>query len=166
MDDNATMNTAVVREAVRALVLDPNGRVLLVRFINPETAAEFWTTPGGGVDGGESMEGAIRRELREETGLEDASLGPVVWTRREVFPWAGRQLDQREQFVLVRAPRFQPRPGLGVEGLAAEHVYEVRWWTLAELEATSAVVYPTRLAHFLRRLLEAGPPPEPIDVGV
>ena len=157
---------AVVRDAVRALVRDPGGRVLLVRFVNPETGAEFWTTPGGGIAPGESLEDAIRRELREETGLENAALGPVIWTRREVFPWAGRTLDQRERIVLVETPTFEPRPQIGLEKLAAEDVHEVRWWTVAELERSSAVFYPKRLAHFLRRLLESGPPEEPIDVGV
>jgi ADP-ribose pyrophosphatase YjhB (NUDIX family) len=157
---------AVVRDAVRALVLDPEGRVLLVRFVNPETGEEFWTTPGGGIAPGESLEDAIRRELREETGLENAALGPIIWTRREVFPWAGRTLDQRERIVLVETPAFEPRPQIGLERLAAEDVHEVRWWTLAELERSSAVFYPNRLAHFLRRLLESGPPDGPIDVGV
>jgi 8-oxo-dGTP pyrophosphatase MutT (NUDIX family) len=157
---------AVVRDAARAVVLDPDGRVLLVRFVNPETGEDLWTTPGGGVDPDESFEEAIRRELREETGLENAELGPDVWIRREVFPWVGRTLDQRERFVLVRAPAFEPRPQLGRERLAAEHVHEVRWWTLAELERSSAVFYPTRLAHFARRLVEEGAPAEPIDVGI
>jgi 8-oxo-dGTP pyrophosphatase MutT (NUDIX family) len=157
---------AVVRPAVRALVLDPDERVLLVRFVNPETGEQFWTTPGGGIDPGESLEDAIRRELREETGLEEAAIGPVVWTRREVFPWAGRTLDQRERVVLVRTPAFEPRPGLGVRKLAAEDVHELRWWTLSEVERSDAVFYPTRLGYFLRELLESGPPDEPIDVGV
>jgi 8-oxo-dGTP diphosphatase len=158
--------TAVVREAVRALVLDPDGRVLLVRFVNPETGEHFWTTPGGGIDPGESPEDTIKRELREETGLEDPEIGTVIWTRREVFPWAGQTLDQREQVVLVPAPAFEPRPGLGVERLAAEDVHEVRWWTLADIESSDAVFYPTRLGHFLGQLLEDGPPEEPIDVGI
>jgi 8-oxo-dGTP pyrophosphatase MutT (NUDIX family) len=157
---------AVVRYAVRALVLDPDDRVLLVRFVNPDSGAEFWTTPGGGIDAGETAEDAIRRELVEETGLENPEIGPVVWTRREVFPWAGKTLDQREDVVLVRAPAFEPRPALGHEGLAAEDVHEVRWWAVDELEASDALFYPTRLAHFLSDLLESGPPAEPIDVGV
>jgi 8-oxo-dGTP pyrophosphatase MutT (NUDIX family) len=158
--------TAIIRRAVRALVLDPDDRVLLVRFVNPETGEEFWTTPGGGVDPDETTDDAIRRELREETGLDDPVIGPVIWTRREVFPWAGKTLDQREQVVLVRSPAFEPRPQLGREGLAAEDVHEVRWWTLAEIEASTALFYPTQLAQFLRHLLEEGPPEPPIDVGV
>jgi 8-oxo-dGTP diphosphatase len=156
----------VIREAVRALVLDPDGRALLVRFVNPETGEHFWTTPGGGIDPGESPEDTIRRELREETGLEDPEIGPVIWTRREVFPWAGQMLDQREQVVLIRAPEFAPRPALGVERLAAEDVHEVRWWTLGDVEGSDAVFYPTRLGDFLRQLLQDGPPEEPIDVGI
>ena len=108
----------------------------------------------------------MRRELREETGLDDPDVGAVIWTRREVFPWAGQTLDQREQVVLVRTPAFEPQPQLGVERLAAEDVHEVRWWTLAEVEASPAVFYPTRLAHFLRELLEGGPPEAPVDVGI
>ena len=158
--------TVVVRVAARALVVDPDDRVLLVRFVNPDTGAEFWTTPGGGVEADESLEDAVRRELREETGLEDPGLGPVIWTRREVFPWAGQTLDQREQVVLVRTPAFEPRPQLGVKRLAAEDVHEVRWWTLSDIEESDAVFYPTRLAHFLRQLLNEGPAAEPIDVGI
>ena len=67
-------------------MLDPDDRILLVRFVNPETGEEFWATPGGGLDPGEDFETGLRRELREETGLEDLEIGPVVWTRRHVFP--------------------------------------------------------------------------------
>ena len=158
--------TAVPRRAVRGLVLDQEDRVLLVRFVHPKTGEEFWTTPGGGLDPGESVETGLRRELREETGLLDFEPGPVVWTRREEFEWADQILNQSERIVLVRVPSFEPRPELSAEELAAEGVYEVRWWTVDEIEGSDAVFYPTRLAKLLRQLLEAGPPPAPVDVGV
>jgi 8-oxo-dGTP diphosphatase len=158
--------TVVVREGVRALVLDPDDRILLVRFVNPETSEEFWATPGGGIDPGEELDSALRRELREETGLEDVELGPIVWTRRHVFPWAGKTLDQTEQIALVRVPAFEPRPLLTPEQLAEEGVHELRWWTLGEVEVSNANFAPRRIFRFLRQLLEEGPPPAPIDVGV
>lgn len=50
---------------VRGVVRDESGRFLLVRH----TYVQGWMLPGGGVDHGESMEDAVVRELREETGV-------------------------------------------------------------------------------------------------
>jgi 8-oxo-dGTP pyrophosphatase MutT (NUDIX family) len=158
--------TRVVREGVRGLVLDRDDRVLLVRMVEPRTGEEWWVTPGGGIDPDEEPASALRRELHEETGLEECELGPVVWTRREVFPWAGKTLDQSEQIFLVRVPSFEPRPLLSRAQLADEGVHELRWWTLDELATSDANFAPRRIVHFLRELLEEGPPATPIDVGV
>jgi 8-oxo-dGTP diphosphatase len=48
---------------------DDSGRVLLVKQIGGPYAGA-WLLPGGGVDEGESIEEGLRREMREETGLE------------------------------------------------------------------------------------------------
>ena len=50
---------------VRALVIDGDGRICLVRH----TYRDGWFLPGGGVKPGESLVEAISRELREETGI-------------------------------------------------------------------------------------------------
>ena len=57
----------VVREAVRAVVLDRDHRVLLFKAFPDNTRSRyFWITPGGGVATGESASTALRRELTEE----------------------------------------------------------------------------------------------------
>lgn len=58
------MNRPVV--CVGALVREPGGRVLLVRTTKWRGA---WGVPGGKVEWGESLEDALKREFREETGL-------------------------------------------------------------------------------------------------
>jgi 8-oxo-dGTP pyrophosphatase MutT (NUDIX family) len=153
-----------VRHAARAVVLDPDDRILLVRWVNEDNGVDVWLTPGGGIDEGEDEAAALRRELREETGLDAFEPGPTIWSRRHSFPWYERTVDQRETFVLVRVPAFEPQPDPAA--LDAEGVRDVRWWALDELEASDATFSPRRLAAFLRELLESGAPPEPRDVGV
>jgi ADP-ribose pyrophosphatase YjhB (NUDIX family) len=59
-------------------VLRRENRILLVRQEKP--GREYWLLPGGGVNAGESLVDALRRELAEEIGLdEDVPLeGPVA----------------------------------------------------------------------------------------
>jgi 8-oxo-dGTP diphosphatase len=158
------MTAPRLRIATRALVLDERDRVLLVRMGEGERA--LWVTPGGGVEDGESDEEAIRRELLEETGLEEYELGPHLWTRTAHVPLGGGRWDgETERVYLVRAPAFEPAPQFTPEELRAEGVTAVRWWTIEELEATSAPCAPRRLPLLLRELLSNGPPAEPVDSG-
>jgi ADP-ribose pyrophosphatase YjhB (NUDIX family) len=153
-----------IRRAARAVILDAGDRILLVRWVNEDMDVDTWLTPGGGIDEGEDAAAALRRELREETGLVSYEPGPTIWTRRHSFPWYERTVDQSEIFVLLRVPAFEPRPDPAA--VDAEGVREVRWWTVEELEASDATFAPRNLASLLRELLEHGAPPEPRDAGV
>jgi 8-oxo-dGTP pyrophosphatase MutT (NUDIX family) len=154
-----------IRAAVRALVLDPQDRVLLVRFEFPTTGTR-WALPGGGLEPGESDLDALHRELAEEVGLTNPEIGVQVWTRLHLFPFIdGLHDGQRERIYLVRCPAFEPRPQLSWERLNAEYVFEVRWWDPTELHDGLPLV-PAALRDHLAALRRDGPPLQPVDVGV
>lgn len=159
------MSELRLRSATRAIVLDENDRVLLVRFSAP--GREIWLTTGGGIEEGESDEQAVRRELHEEAGLVGFELGPLVWTRTVLQSLEGGHWDgQAERFYLVRTAAFEPSPALSWEALQEEGMTAVRWWTLDELEAAETLFAPRRLPQLLRELVRCGPPAEPVDVGL
>jgi 8-oxo-dGTP diphosphatase len=154
-----------IRRAVRAVLLDPADRVLLVRFDFP--TAVVWALPGGGVEADEDPDDTLRRELAEELGLVDIAIGPHVWSRLHVIPMMNGAWDgQADQIHLVRTAAFQPEPQIGWDRLNAEYVHELRWWTLDEVLVSNARFAPRRLGEHLARLLSDGPPAEPVDTGV
>ncbi len=154
-----------LRRAVRAVILDSDDRILLVRFTFPHRIV--WACPGGGIEPGEVDEAAIRRELDEEVGLTSFEIGPCVWVREHVIPLFGGKWDgQSERFYLVRTEPFEPRPRLTTEQLAAEYVTAIRWWTPDELDTSVEGFAPRRLPALLPALLRDGPGAAPIDAGV
>jgi TDG/mug DNA glycosylase family protein len=139
----------VDREAVRALVLDADDRVLLVQFRRPVGDRSWWGSPGGGVEPGESHEAALRRELREEIGLHEFEVGPRLFEHLGEFPWAKVIYRQRNTTYLVRVHAHEPQATIDLE---PEGVAAVRWWTADELAASPEQFAPPDLPERVRRL--------------
>ncbi|MDD1650596.1 MAG: NUDIX hydrolase [Methylococcaceae bacterium] len=72
------MNDRVLRPAVGVggVVLDAEGRVLLVRRKHPPQAG-LWHIPGGRLEAGETLAECCRREVLEETGIR-VTPGPII----------------------------------------------------------------------------------------
>ncbi|MFF0876462.1 NUDIX hydrolase [Micromonospora aurantiaca (nom. illeg.)] len=93
----------IVRRSVRAILLDEEGRLVLIKRIKPGQAP-YWTTPGGGLESTDlSLEAALRRELHEEIGAE---------------------ADQFAQVFLFTAPAG--------EGVSVQHFFVCRLLQLEE----------------------------------
>jgi 8-oxo-dGTP diphosphatase len=126
MIDSAAERTYPTRPylAVSAAIFR-EGRVLIVRRGRPP-AHGLYTLPGGGVELGETLEEAIIREVREETGLEIAPLELVGFRQAIVRDAEGRV--ERHFVILPFAARW-------IEGEISlnEELAEAHWLTSAGL---------------------------------
>ncbi len=152
------MTTPALREAARAILLDPDDRVMLLRY---DENGGFWATPGGSLEPGETPRQAVIRELREELGVRHVDLGPHLATRTKDHQVAGRDVRQAEQYYLARVRPENVDPQSAAN---PDNIQEWRWWSLAELTATSQTVYPAELTELLRGILASGPPPAPLTL--
>jgi 8-oxo-dGTP pyrophosphatase MutT (NUDIX family) len=141
------------RQASRVLLFNPQGEILLVHFAIPRDGADFhfWATPGGEIEAGESPEQAMRREIVEELGLDLTLEGPL-WTDQNCFLHQGQMCDNTDFYFRALCSREAPKL-LGVTEDELKIMKEIRWWTLAELDATSEKIFPVDLIPWIRKLL-------------
>lgn len=72
------------RISARAIIFI-DGKLVLIRRVRH--GREYWVIPGGGVEEGETVEDAVRREAKEEIGI-DVRVGDFVMEARKT--WEGR----------------------------------------------------------------------------
>jgi putative (di)nucleoside polyphosphate hydrolase len=166
MEDAApTRDLSLYRPNVGVVVFCPRGRVWLGRRANTEGPFN-WQFPQGGVDDGEDLEAAARRELHEETGLSSVEL--LGRTRDWVvydFPpgWNGSKAMRgwKGQKQVWFAFRFA---GADAEvNLQLHQPPEFDAWRWASLEEAPGLVIPFKRAtydHVAQAFARYAEPPE------
>lgn len=135
------------------MVFDAAGRVLLIRCAVTRRDGEFqfWLTPGGEIEAGETPAQAAQRELREELGVELEVFGPVY----EEATQFEHQGEMRDNYDFVFAARCNAGAPV-LRGVTADEIammQEIRWWTVEEIVAAIILgerIFPTDLAGRVR----------------
>lgn len=116
-------------------VVRRGGKILIAKRPAGKHLAGYWEFPGGAVEPGETAEEAVKRELREETGLEI-----VVTGRAEPIDWDYGHKQVHLDVFICECEQGEIR---------ALQCDEARWVSPAELKDYS---FPPANASLLRRL--------------
>jgi ADP-ribose pyrophosphatase YjhB (NUDIX family) len=104
-----------------------DGKALVIKRAHEPRQGE-WSLPGGLLELGESLQDAVRREIKEETSL-DIEVGPIIETFDRVHRDDHGRI--RYHFVIVDfvcwSQRGEAVPGSDADGVA--------WVTSAEIDA-------------------------------
>ena len=155
------------RSAVRLVVLDERGQVLLFHTRDPDRpeVGMWWELPGGGIEPGESYTDTAVRELWEETGLAALRIGSPTWTRRATFRLRTVRRLQDALVVAVPVAGVAPEVDVGAQTAYERESYlGHRWWPRQELVATGERCYPGRLPGLLPAFLAGEHIDEPFEM--
>jgi 8-oxo-dGTP pyrophosphatase MutT (NUDIX family) len=121
--------------------------------LKPQTP--YWFTIGGGVESGETVAQAARRELREEVGIQlpIEQLGTPVATNTIEFEWGGCPIIQHQTFFAV-AVHTVDVTFANQEQLELETISAHGWWYGDDLEATGQAAHVT-IPSLLREAADA-----------
>lgn len=156
----------IERIAVRGVLQQSNGDVLLMKMHPPTKACPRWTIPGGGVESGEDPIKALRRELFEETSLQGFGEYTHIWHQDvEYTKKGGLPTKQSNEYFLIPVVHFEP------ELHAKSNAYETsvfrgfKWWKIIEICDSEEDFLPVNLGLLLAELVANGTPETPIDLG-
>lgn len=113
-----------ITSAVAGFLIDPAGRLLLVERAR-EPAKGMLAIPGGFIDAGECAEAALRREIREEVGLEAGAL-KYLCTAPNVYHYREVRYEVLDLFFVGEMPGFEGARALDeIAGLVIQPLHEV-----------------------------------------
>jgi mutator protein MutT len=129
---------------VGAIIVNERGELFLARR-GPQARNErgLWEFPGGSVEFGERLADALRREIREEYGLE-IEVGELLDVVDHILP------DEGQHWV---SPTYLCRPHAGEPRiLEPGKCTEIGWFAPEDVPADLTVISRHNLKHYKERL--------------
>lgn len=149
--NNLTVTLEKAREEVKRLygnrlrirvcgICIENNKILMLNHRGIGNTDTFWCPPGGGIDFEETTPDALKREFKEETGL-DVEIGSLMFVNEFMHP----PLHALELFFEVKVIGGQQLLGSDPEMTTdAQIIQELRWMSFEDIKK-----YPSHEVHTL-----------------
>lgn len=159
-----------IRRSGRVVLLNELNQIFLFKM-QDQTFADrqhpngkaVWFTVGGGIEEGETFEDAAKRELWEETGLENVAWGQLVWIREVDLLVKNEPTRFIEYYYTARTKELEIHPAKFTyeeeQGYLTHH-----WWSLDELRESKELIYPTNLDKLLLPIVNGELHQKPIHI--
>ncbi len=126
---------------VGAVIIE-DGKILLVKRGNEPNKGK-WSIPGGLVRTGETLEEALKREIKEEIGV-DIEIGEVACVTEEIF--YDREGKVKYHYIIIDF-FAEIKSGKITAGSDAK---DVRWVSIERLDEVEVVPFVKRLVENVR----------------
>ena len=131
---------------VLGIVYDPKERKVLIgrRENDPDVPGLSWAFPGGRPEYNEELDNSVKREIKEETGLEVENLGPVY---AKTYP------EKRDFLVIYYLCENSSLNSASEERLTpGDNFKELKWVEPEELERYFTTSFHPRLKEYILNL--------------
>ncbi len=127
---------------VGVFILNGKNEVLmLLRSKNSKNEAGKWMIPGGGVDFNEKLEECVKRETKEEIGV-DVEVEKLIAAINHILP------DESQHWI---APTFKCRIVSGEPKIMEPHKHdEMKWFPLGKLPENLSVATTLVMKKYLK----------------
>ncbi len=138
---------------VGALIVDDQGRFFLARRgAKAKNERGRWEFPGGAVERGERLADALRREIREEYGIE-TEVGELLDVVDHILPEEGQHWA---------SPAYLCRIVSGTPViLEPDKCAEIGWFAPADVPRDLTVISRENLTNYIRLMARTSPKVEP-----
>lgn len=127
-------------------VLRQKDGILLLKHKGIGVEGFLWSPPGGGVQFGESVAETLKREFKEETGL-DVEQGAFLFFHEHIY----KDLHALELFFQVSQTGGKLTLGTDPELEADQQILtEIRFWQKVEVDLLPPSIFHTRIGEMLR----------------
>lgn len=146
------------RNSARGILLNEAGEVLLMKYennspVDPKNPSvlQYWATPGGGIRDGEQHEDALRREIREELGIDKLTIGRLLGVRNIVLDLPSKGLvHSRERYYACWTNKDSILTHAGLTASERVVFRGAQWWPVEALSRNDFTIRPPNLLALVR----------------